>query len=100
MTVDVRATGCLRCAGRVRVRVAGRWRPTPLRATSGGLRATTGALPRGRLRLEVALEDRATGLTSDVGSNRLRALSAYGRVIAPSEADETSFAYLARTPVL
>jgi type 1 glutamine amidotransferase len=64
VTVDVRTTSCLRCAGRVRVLVAGRWRATPLRATSAGLRATTGALPRGRLRLEVALEDRATGLTA------------------------------------
>lgn len=64
VTVDVRATGCLRCTGRVRLRVGGRWRATALRATGDRLRATTGALPRGRLRLEVALEDRATGLTA------------------------------------
>ena len=50
VTVDVRATGCLRCAGRVRVRVGGRWRATALRATGNRLRATTGVLPRGRLR--------------------------------------------------
>ena len=64
VSVDVRAKGCLRCAGRVRVRVGGRWRTTPLRAAGDRLRGTTGVLPRGRLRLEVALEDRATGLTA------------------------------------
>lgn len=61
--VAVRATGCLRCAGRVRVRVGGRWRATALRADSATLRATTGVLPSGRLRLEIALEEPATGLT-------------------------------------
>ena len=63
-TVNVRASGCLRCAGRVRVQVRGRWRVSALRATAGTLRATTGALPPGRLRLEVVLEDRATGLAA------------------------------------
>ena len=66
VTVDVRAAGCLRCTGRVRVRVSGRWRTTALRATGERLRATTGALPVGRLRLEVLLEDRATGLQTTV----------------------------------
>ena len=64
VSVDLRATGCLRCAGRVRVRVGGRWRTTALRSAGDRLRGTTGVLPRGRLRLEVALEDRATGLTA------------------------------------
>jgi type 1 glutamine amidotransferase len=63
VVVAVRATGCLRCAGRVRVRVGGRWRATALRAGDGALRATTGVLPSGRLRLEIALEEPATGLT-------------------------------------
>ena len=66
VTVDVRASGCLRCAGRVRVRVSGRWRATALRATGNRLRATTGVLPRGRLRAEVTLEDRTTGVTATV----------------------------------
>jgi hypothetical protein len=64
VSVDVRTTGCLRCTGRVRVRVGGRWRATVLGGTGDRLRATTGTLPRGRLRLEVALEDRATGMTA------------------------------------
>jgi type 1 glutamine amidotransferase len=66
VTVDVRAAGCLRCAGRVRVRAGGRWRATALRATGNRLRATTGLLPRGRLRVEVTLEDRATRVTATV----------------------------------
>jgi hypothetical protein len=63
-TVIVRAAGCFRCAARVRVRVGGRVRTTALRATAGTLRATTGALPSGRRRLEISLEDRATGATA------------------------------------
>ena len=56
VSVDVRATGCLRCAGRVRVRVGGRWRTTALRSAGDRLRGTTGVLPprppaaRGRAR--------------------------------------------------
>ena len=66
VNVDIRAAGCLRCAGRVRVRVGGRWRATALRSSGNRLRATTGVLPRGRLRLEVVLEERATGVTATV----------------------------------
>jgi cytochrome c len=62
--VDVLSTGCLRCTGRVRVRAGGRWRTTALRATGARLRATTAVLPRGHLRLEVVLDERATGLTA------------------------------------
>jgi cytochrome c len=64
LSVEVRTTGCLRCAGRVRVRVGGRWRTTTLRAVGERLRGTSGKLPRGPLRLEVTLEDRASGLTA------------------------------------
>ena len=67
VTADIRTAGCLRaCTGRVRVRVGGRWRATALRATAGRLQATTGTLPLGRLRVEVVLEDRATGMTAIV----------------------------------
>jgi len=64
VSVEVRATGCLRCTGRVRVRVGERWRATALRATGSRLRATTGVLPRSRVRIEVVLEDGATGMTA------------------------------------
>jgi hypothetical protein len=63
VSVAVRATGCLRCAGRVRVLVGGRWRATALRADGGALRATTGLLSPGRLRLEIVLQEPASGLT-------------------------------------
>ena len=64
VVVDARVTGCLRCTGRVRVRVGGRWLTTALRASGGRLRAATGSLPRGRLRVDVTLQERATGLTA------------------------------------
>ena len=69
VTADVRATGCLRCTGRVRVRVAGRWRATPLRATSGGLRATTGVRFPAVVRLEVAARGPRDRADCDDGSN-------------------------------
>jgi type 1 glutamine amidotransferase len=66
VTVAVRLKGCLRCAGRLRVRLAGTWRASSLRASENTLRATTGVLPVGRLRLELVLEDRASGVTATV----------------------------------
>ena len=59
-TVIVRALGCFRCAGRVRAGGA----TVSLRAAGDSLRARTAVLPRGRVRLELVLEDRSTGLTT------------------------------------
>jgi cytochrome c len=64
ISVTVRATGCFRCAGSLRVRLNGRWSATPLRATDGTLRARSRVLPAGRRRLQVVVEDRATGLSA------------------------------------
>ena len=66
VSVDIRSAGCLRCTGRVRVQVGGRWRTTALRATGVRFRGTTGVLPRSRLRVEVILEDRATAMRTTV----------------------------------
>ena len=62
-TVDVRVDRLPALRGPGSRAAAGRWRARPA-CESGGLRATTGALPRGRWRLEVALTDGATGLTT------------------------------------
>jgi type 1 glutamine amidotransferase len=61
--VTVRAAGCFRCAGRLRVRVGSRWTTTTLRATGATLRGRTPQLAPGRRRVALLLEDRATGLT-------------------------------------
>jgi type 1 glutamine amidotransferase len=62
--VTIRAAGCFRCAGQLRVRLGSRVVTTTLRATGSTLAGRTPTLPPGRRRIELRLEDRATGLTA------------------------------------
>lgn len=57
LVVAGRRTACVRCRAELRVFAAGRVRLTRLRADGGAIRGRSGALPPGRWRYTVVLED-------------------------------------------
>ena len=61
VVVAVWYADCTRCAGRITVRLRGRRLAVPMRLAGGRARATTPALPAGRWRVVVRLQNRANG---------------------------------------